>query len=200
MGPSETGRQLVHIGVGAIALALRFLSWWQAALLALGAVFFNAVLLPRLAPRLFRHGDLDAPIASGIVIYPLAVLALILCFPSRLDIAATAWAILAAGDGFATLIGAHVRSRPLPWNRVKSTAGLMSFVAFGSLAGWGVAAWTTNATGAVPAWWVLVAPPVAALVAGFVETVPIRLNDNISVPATAGVVLWSLGLLDEAAW
>jgi uncharacterized protein (TIGR00297 family) len=201
-GSSETGRQIVHILVGALSLLLRWLTWWQAALLAIAAALGNFFLLPRFANsrRLFRPGDLDAPVGSGIVIYPLAVLGLILCFPKRLDIAAGAWAILAAGDGFATLVGLRVRSPALPWNRAKSVAGLVAFIVFGAIAALAVVAWTTNAKGIVPWWWVLIAPPIAALVAGFVETAPLRLNDNISVPVIAALVLWSISLLDVAAW
>lgn len=200
--PSEVGRQLVHIGAGAFALLLRWLTWWQAALLAVAASVLNLFVLPRATRwlRLFRPGDLDAPWTSGIALYPIAVLGLVLCFPTRPEIVASAWGILAAGDGFATLVGAHVRSPPLPWNRAKSVAGLMAFVVFGTLAATALAAWTTHASGRVPAWWILIAPPSAALIAGLVETAPIRLNDNLSVPATAAAVLWSLSLLDEAAW
>ena len=53
---------------------------------------------------------------TGIVLYPTAVLALVLCFPTRPEIVAATWGILAAGDGFATLVGVHVRSARLPWN------------------------------------------------------------------------------------
>ena len=110
MGASkEVRRQLVHILVGGMALLLRWLTWWQSALVAIAAVLFNLFLLPKIATGVFRPGDLDAPLKSGIVIYPLAVLALVLAFPARPDIAAAAWGVLAAGDGFATLVGAHGR-------------------------------------------------------------------------------------------
>jgi dolichol kinase len=132
---AETRRQLVHILVGAGALLLPWLTWWQAALVAVAGLLFNVIVLPRIAPSVFRPGDLDSPVRSGIVIYPLAVLALLICFPNRLDIAAAAWGILAAGDGMATLAGTHLRTRPLPWNRAKSRGGLVSFVLAGWLAG-----------------------------------------------------------------
>ncbi|MFI5177968.1 MAG: DUF92 domain-containing protein [Vicinamibacterales bacterium] len=193
---SEVRRQLVHVLVGAFALLLRVMTWWQAALMAVAAVLFNLLLLPRVAPAVFRPGDLQSPLKSGIVIYPLAVLGLILFFPSRLDIAAASWGVLAAGDGFATLVGAHVRTAPLPWNRAKSTGGLAAFIVCGALAGVGLAAWTTAGLPGPPWWWIVAAPAVAALVAGFAETVPIRLNDNISVPAMAALVLWSLSFVD----
>ena len=191
----EVRRQLVHILVGTGALLLPWLTWWQAALVAVAGLLFNVLVLPRIAPSVFRPGDLAVPVRSGIVIYPLAVLALLVCFPKRLDIAAAAWGILAAGDGMATLVGAHVRTSPLPWNRAKSVGGLAAFIVFGWLAGSALAAWTASAETRL--WWILIAPAIAAIVAGFTETAPIRLNDNISVPASAALVLWSLSFISE---
>ena len=191
----EVRRQLVHILVGTGALLLPWLTWWQAALVAVAGLLFNVLVLPRIAPSVFRPGDLAAPVRSGIVIYPLAVLALLVCFPKRLDIAAAAWGILAAGDGMATLVGAHVRTSPLPWNRAKSVGGLAAFIGFGWVAGSALAAWTAGAETRL--WWILTAPAMAAIVAGFIETAPIRLNDNISVPASAAIVLWSLSFVSE---
>lgn len=43
---SEDARQLVHMATGGVALLLRFTSWWQAAVLAGGAVAFNTDALP----------------------------------------------------------------------------------------------------------------------------------------------------------
>lgn len=191
----EVRRQLVHILVGTGALLLPWLTWWQAALVAVAGLLFNVLVLPRIAPSVFRPGDLAVPVRSGIVIYPLAVLALLVCFPKRMDIAAAAWGILAAGDGMATLVGAHVRTSPLPWNRAKSVGGLAAFIVFGWVAGSALAAWTAGAETRL--WWILTAPGIAAIVAGFIETAPIRLNDNISVPASAAIVLWSLSFVSE---
>lgn len=196
---SEFKRQTVHILVGALALALRYLTWWQAIVCSLGAALLNRFVLPRLAPGIFRAGDFGALGRSGIVIYPLSVTVLILCFPARLDLVAAAWGILAAGDGFATLIGAHVRSRRLPWNADKSVAGLLSFIVFGSAAAIGLAAWTGSPAGPLPLWWVIAAPATAAVVAAFVESAPVRLDDNISVPAAAAAVLWSMQWIEEPA-
>jgi uncharacterized protein (TIGR00297 family) len=46
----------------------------------------------------------------------------------------------------------------------------------------------------VPVLFALLVPPVAALAAAFVETIPVRLDDNLSVAAAAGATLW-LGAL-----
>lgn len=192
---SEIRRQTLHIAVGAIALSLAWLTWRQAALMAIVAVLFNLAVLPRISPGVFRDGDLDRPWTSGIVLYPLSVLALILVFRDRLDLAAAAWGILAAGDGMATVVGTTVRSPRLPWNHDTSVAGFLAFIVAATLAAVGLLAWTSGAPVSAS---MLLSGLLAAVVAGFVETVPIRLDDNISVPIAAALVLWSTTLVDPS--
>lgn len=199
-GSSEIARQLVHIGVGGFACLLPLLSWPQAALAGASAVLFNLFILPTLAPAVFRPGDLDRRLRSGIVLYPLAVLGLILAFPHRPDIASIAWVVLAAGDGAATLIGRFVPSPRLPWHPEKSVAGLTAFVVCAAVAGVWVAHYAQSYRPLAPTWWLWVAPLAAATAAGLIETAPIRADDNISVPVTAAVVLWCLSHVDGAAW
>ena len=197
---SERARQWVHIASGAFAFALRFLTWPQAALLAAGALAFNALVLPLVGGRrLYRPADHARGIPVGILLYPMAVLALILMARSRLDIAATAWAILALGDGSATLAGRAVGGARIPWNHDKSIAGTAAFIAFGAAGGVALAWWTRAAIAPQPSIaFVIAAPILAAVVAAFVETLPVRLDDNISVPAVAATMLWlaSLASLD----
>jgi uncharacterized protein (TIGR00297 family) len=200
---SQARRKTVHIVVGGFAFLLRYLTWWQAAALAVVAVLNNLFVLPRVAASVFHDGDRRGLSESGIVIYPIVVLAMILCFPSRPEIVAAAWAILAAGDGFATLVGSHVRTGPLPWNREKSIGGLLAFIVFGSIAGVILAQWTTTDASVMAPWWPIAAPIAAAVAAGFAETVPIKLNDNITVPAIAILVLAPLAAVEPAqlvAW
>ena len=47
---SEDRRQIVHIPMGALALLLRFVTWWEAAILAGVAVAFNALRAPSHCP------------------------------------------------------------------------------------------------------------------------------------------------------
>ena len=116
---------------------------------------------------------------SGIVLYPISVLLLVLVFPTRLDIAAAAWAILAVGDGMATIAGRRLGWGAIPWNREKSFAGTFAFFFCGGLAGALLAWWCRpNVTPAPELWFSVAAPFVAALVAAFVETIPVRLDDN----------------------
>jgi uncharacterized protein (TIGR00297 family) len=222
-GHSENARQWVHVGSGLFALLLRVLTGWQAAAMAASALVFNLVLLPRLGGRrLYRPVDEARGFPLGILLYPLSVLLLTLAFPSRLDIAAAAWGILAFGDGAATLVGRWASglnaetvelaekntilsadsaflSIPLPWNPEKTVAGTLAFIVCGSAAGVALAWWVRPAVTPIPALTFTIAAPLAAAVlAALVETIPVRLDDNISVPATAGWVLWIASLMTAA--
>ncbi len=198
---SETRRQVIHISMVAFALLLRSLTWWQAALCALGALAFNALVLPRLAgTTLSRPVDEARGYVLGILLYPLAVLLLILAFPTRPDIAAAAWGVLACGDGAATLVGRVHGRHPLPWNPGKTIEGSLTFFGAATVAGVLLSWWTAPAvTPAPPAWFVFGAPVVAAFVAALAESVPIHLDDNITVPMVAGATLWGLSQVDGAA-
>lgn len=192
---SEGRRQFVHMAMGGFALALRFLTWWQAAALAGSALAFNLFVLPHTGKGLYRPSD--ARFAAGIILYPLAVLLLVMCFPRRPDIVAAAWGILAAGDGMATLAGRAMPIARLPWNDDKSYGGLLAFVLCGGAAGIALAMWTAPAVTPVPGFLFLVAAPLAAaLAAGLAETIPVGLDDNLRVPAAAAIVLGSAAVID----
>jgi len=225
---AEDARQWVHVGSGLFALLLRFLTPWQASGLAAFALAFNVIALPRIGGRrLYRPVDEARGFPLGILLYPLSVLLLTLIFPSHPDITAGAWGILAFGDGAATLVGRRVsrltgelaenaekkdlsavfaRSAVkrgqgrLPWCPDKSVAGTIAFIVFGGLGGVALALWTRPAVEPMPSVSFTVAATLAAaIVAAFVETIPVRLDDNISVPASAAAVLWLASLMDASS-
>jgi uncharacterized protein (TIGR00297 family) len=196
---SETARQIVHMAMGGFAMLLRWIAWWQAIALASFALLFNLLVLPRIGGAIYRPGDRERGL-HGILFYPLAVLLLLVAFPRRLDIAGAAWGILAIGDGIATLVGRAVGGPTWPWNREKTLSGSTAFAVGGAAAGVFLAWWCRPAVvHTPPLLFALVAPVVAALVAALVETIPVRLDDNLSVAAAAGGTLWlvSLASLDR---
>ena len=199
---SETRRKTLHIGMVGFAMLLRVLTWPQAALCAVMAFLFNVLVLPRLGgATLNRPADRARGYPLGIVLYPVAVLALVLVFRTRLDLAAAAWAIMGIGDGSATLAGMAGRRHRLPWNGSKSVEGLVAFVVAGGIGAVALAWWTAPSVTAHPdAMFLVAAPLIAALAAGLAETVPITLDDNMTVPAVSGAVLWLLTLVSEDAW
>jgi len=226
---SEDARQWVHVGSGLFALLLRALTPWQASGLAAFALVFNALALPRVGGRrLYRPMDEARGFPLGILLYPLAVLLLTLIFPTRPDITAGAWGIMAFGDGAATLVGRRVsRLTPengrnaekqdfsaisahsavkrgqgrLPWNPDKSVAGTLAFIVFGGFGGVALALWARPAAVPLqPASFTIAGTLAAAVVAAFIETLPVRLDDNLSVPASAAATLWIASLMDGASF
>jgi uncharacterized protein (TIGR00297 family) len=196
---SETLRQWVHIAFGAAALLLPFLDWYQAVILAAAAIVFNIRLLRTIAgERLHRPLELQQSVPSGLVLYPTSILIMLLMLPSRPDIVAGAWGILAVGDGAATLAGRRYGLTKWPWNRQKSVVGSIALTFAGGAAGAFFCWWCRSVIIPPPyLWFSTAAPLAAATVAAAVETVPIRLNDNLSVPLSAAAVLWALSIVSE---
>jgi uncharacterized protein (TIGR00297 family) len=189
----EIGRKAVHMAVGGFAFAVRPLGAPLAALAAVVAVLFNAFVLPRIGGRsLWREGEAKSGFALGIVLYPVAVLLLILIFARRLEVAAATWGILAFGDGMASIVGMAIGRRKLPWNPAKSWAGSLAFVLFGGLAAAILLLW--SAPGQYGAGFAIAIGFAAALFAALLESQPLGLDDNLGVPLVSGAVLYCLTL------
>jgi len=181
---NEALRKSIHIVTGFLAITLKWLPWRIAAAIAAIAAIGNWLVLHRIVGKgVARHQRGYDP---GIVLYPLAVCALILTFNWHIELAAVGWVILAFGDGFATLIGRAVPIAPLPWNRAKSWGGTLAFVGFAALGGFGV-----SMLFGAPSWAVIAA---AVLISAFVESMPLGLDDNLTVPAAAAVTLAALSI------
>lgn len=181
----EGARKLVHIGFGLFAFSLRWLTTTQAALVALSAVVFNRFVLPRIGGRQIARSELGYDL--GIVVYPFAVLILILAFPTRPELAAVAWITLAFGDGFATLVGKNVPSSRLPWNPEKSWSGFLGFIAIAFPVGWFGWIFVTGSTeGLARVGWIVLVTVLASAIA---ESLVLHLDDNIVVPLASGLTI-----------
>jgi uncharacterized protein (TIGR00297 family) len=197
---------LLHIGLGFAALLLPLLTWWQHVSLAGLGVIACAMLLPGLPGHPLVRGS-DPRLPTSALCYALGVLLLIVTFPTRPDLAGCAWGILAAGDGAATLAGRAFGRTRLPWNRHKSIVGSLTFIVCGAAMGFWLA-WMLHPHAITDPptslRFLLGATLMTAIVAAAVETIPIRLDDNLSVPAVAALMLWCLALIsphaDVDAW
>jgi uncharacterized protein (TIGR00297 family) len=190
---SELQRKIVHIGSSTFALLLRWLTWWQAGLLALGAFAFNFLILPKVGGRkLYRDDDHQRGHAIGILLYPLSVLLLILCMPQHLQIVAAAWGIMAWGDGMASLFGTRYGKTKIQWNPNRSYAGSAAFIIFGSLAAVFFTYWVQKKSMEPMLWYIVIIPVLAAILAALIETIPSGLNDNLTVPLSAGFFMLAL--------
>jgi uncharacterized protein (TIGR00297 family) len=211
--PLFSTRKIVHMSMLIFAFLLPYLTWQQAAGCALLALLFNVAVLPRIGADLRKSPSSAAGggVWTGIVIYPISVLALILLYRHDLHIAAAAWAIMALGDGTASVAGGALGGPALPWNREKTWSGFLGFIVAGTAGAYVLTRWV--AVGAAlrlihgaPALAPEVAPGVvlricaaAALVGALVESVPVRLDDNATVPLVAGGFMYCLYFVERSA-
>jgi uncharacterized protein (TIGR00297 family) len=181
---NEVLRKSLHIAFGFGAFALRWLSWEAAAAVCVVAILSNWLLLHRLVGRSVARDERGYD--AGIVIYPIAVLLLVLVFRDRLHYAAIAWALLAFGDGIATLAGKAIRIGALPWNREKSWGGLLAFIVVGG----GMSLAVVYFFDYREPWVVLI----ATLAAAIAESLALGVDDNLTVPFAASTALVIAGI------
>ncbi len=181
---SETLRKLLHIGMGFGALLLLKLPWRYAALIGVAGIIGNWLLLHRIVGRRVSRHERGWDV--GIVLYPFAVTVLIVVFNWHLEIAAVCWVLLAFGDGSSTVIGQRLPLARLPWNPAKSWGGLLAFVLFGGAAAFAIA----RLFGAPQD----VAIAAAVLVSAIVESLPLGLDDNVTVPFIAAGILAAMAI------
>jgi uncharacterized protein (TIGR00297 family) len=198
--PIISTRKIVHISMLSFALLLPFLTWVEAAGAALAALAFNLVILPRLELDLGKQAAVEGesrPVQwTGIVAYPVAVLVLILLFGRRMEVVGAVWAIMALGDGFASVAGESLRGPALPWNPGKTWSGFAAFIAAGTLGSFALARWIDPSLAEMK---VLLVCAATAVLGAVVETVPIGLDDNISVPLACGGFMYCALLIEWSA-
>ena len=131
--------------------------------------------------------------ASAILGYAVTVLATILIFPAHIECGFAVLAVLAFGDGAATLVGKLARGPRLAWNREKTVAGLVGFIAVAlpmtTLIYWGE---SNNLEQAGPAatWFQALCVALAGVLAGaLAESLPMRLNDNLRVGVASAIAI-----------
>lgn len=185
---NEVLRKVIHVAFGFCAILLRWLTPFQAALLALVALLHNWKILPLFLGRRIARDPRGTDL--GILLYPIAVLLLVVSFPHDPGIAAAVWAILAFGDGSATLAGRLIGGPRLPWNPAKTFAGSLAFVFAGGAAAWLIGRFVDADPGyALP--WIVLGFGVAAICA-VAESVELNVDDNIVIPLCGGLALLAL--------
>jgi uncharacterized protein (TIGR00297 family) len=184
-------------------------------------------------------------------LYTIFVLALIVLYRNHQAIAAAAWAIMALGDGMATVVGEAARRqlvagrqaqetaevllrrptdqndkgraqhdrvhrdliRPwrgklaatswqsklaaaLPWNRQKTRAGSLSFVIAGTVGAYILTRWIAPE---IPPQKTLMVCAAGSLLGAVIESLPIALDDNITVPLVVGAFMFCAYLVERSA-
>ena len=198
--PLISTRKLVHISMLAFAFLLPFLTWPEAAGAALAALVFNLVILPRigvdLGKRTAIEGETRAIEWTGIVAYPVSVLVLILLFGRRMEVVGAVWAIMALGDGLASIAGEALGGPRVAWNSGKTWSGFFAFIVAGSLGSFVLGRWVDPS---FPSLKVLIVCIATAAVGAVVETLPIGIDDNITVPLVCGGFMYCVLLVEWSA-
>src|SRR5208337_402612 len=142
--PLFSARKRLFMASLLFAFLFPALTWKQAAGCALLLLLFNTLILPWLDLGVTDSVSSRSPghrARTGIVLYPISVLVLVVLYRHHLHIAAAAWAIMALGDGMATVVGEALRGSALPWNRQKTWSGFISFAVAGTVGAYVLARW-----------------------------------------------------------
>ncbi|MBZ0271115.1 hypothetical protein K8I61_03705 [bacterium] len=196
---SEMKRKAEHIAPLGFAFTLTIFPKWLVFTLSVTAIVYGVFLSKRVVTGTLRNKELARGFSVGKTAYGVMILMLLAIFHTRMHIVAGAWAILALGDGSASIFGTKIRSAKLPWNPEKSFAGLVGFVLVGTLACFGLLVYT-QATGdvgvtidaafaAMSAGGIFLTALIATSICAAAETLPQPIDDNILVPGLAALLL-----------
>ncbi len=182
------------------AFLLPFFTWWQAVACVLLALIFNTVVFPQIATDAGSPAEKDtaAPESSGsgMILYPISILALILVFRHHIEVVAASWAILALGDSTAGIASRGLGGPRIPWNERKTWTGFAVFVAAGTLGAYMLARWVNPHLPVDKTFIIVLA---GSIVGALAESAPIRLNDNLTVPLAVGGFLFCAFLVESSA-
>jgi len=181
---AEMKRQGVHIILFFLAFLLKYLGRWQMAFLLLLLLVITLFLMPRLRFRSHFYRPSEYQYSRGAALYFFSLIIIVLTFPP--EVVAGAWGIMALGDGMATLVGRAFKVRELPWNKNKSYAGTVAFTLFGLIGSIILLHWMLPEAGFN---FIFFLSLKTVVVAAVVESLPWRVNDNISVPFVAAIML-----------
>ena len=152
--------------------------------------------------RIERSGEQNERF-SAVTGYAASVLLTLLIFPGDAELGLTVLAVLAFGDGSATLGGLLLRGPTLPWNHHKTVAGFLCFLIGGGLSAsivyWGETHNLEATNQPATLYTAMFCGVSATLAAAIAESLPSRVNDNIRVGFTAALAVTTVhGLL--AGW
>jgi uncharacterized protein (TIGR00297 family) len=103
---------------------------------------------------------------------------------------------MALGDGAAGLAGVALRGPALPWNREKTWSGFLGFIVAASAGAYVLTRWVAPAVHPEVALRICAA---SALVGAIVESLPIQLDDNATVPLVSGAFMFCLYFVERSA-
>lgn len=185
---NEFTRELLHACGFTVPLLAHFLGASAMASLILAvSVLYAFSEIAKLEDKRFpiiswitRHAAAENELygfATAPIYYAAGIMLTLLIFPS--SISSVAIAAFAMGDSAATIAGKIIGRNRLPFNKGKTIEGLL----FGLTAGFFAALIYADMTRAL----------IAALAASIVESLPLPVNDNLSIPIITAAALALVG-------
>lgn len=189
-------RKLLHISPGLLAFVLPLiphekpLSFQSLCEITLITAILTGLYI---AVKRYVERPNEADFYLTTLSYPAAVLGTLFAFPAAPELAAVVLVVIAFGDGSAYLVGTTIGGRRLPWNPEKTWAGTVAFVVVGGLLA--TLAYLGEANPGTTLIAALCCGGGAAVAAAIVESLPVRLSDNVRVGFTASVTVALLHFL-----
>jgi dolichol kinase len=139
---------------------------------------YKIPIIAKLILKSEREKDKEFP-GKGALRFFVGTLLVLLIFRNSPDIVVGAVTVLALGDSASTLVGVSVGKHRLSYNKEKSLEGSLggfsaAFIGLSLLTSFG---FQINL--------------VAALVGSLVESLPLGIDDNLTVPISTGLVIWA---------
>ncbi len=173
----EVRKKFSYVLLGFSALLIPFLATWQIVLITCAVTIYFAYLLSRKA-------DMLGHVRMGFSFFILAMLALTLGFPLYL-LSATI-AIVAFGDGMATLVG-MTRS-----TGHKTLRGSLAFLVFGSVFAFLFGSWILSwqLLPVIGYEFMFFLAVIGSVVGALVEVVSTETSDSLTVPLGSAMAMW----------
>lgn len=187
---NEWRRRLCHMAPALLPMLLWAFPHIEPTPLWLRASFvLDAVVLVGGAMCMGRHltRDGECNMFAAATGYAIPILSLLLLFPNQPELGLSVLAIIALGDGSATLFGKLLGGPTLPWNSSKTWSGFIGFLVFS--VPYATMIYCDEAHPRVSVSLAMACVFCTALVADAIESLPSRCNDNLRVGTSAALTL-----------
>ncbi len=180
----ELIRQTIHFSGILFVILSYFVSFSSLLYILLVTMIISILFLPikrkfniSFLDRFIRKEEKDKLFLKGTVFFLLGLI-FVLLLTNSVEIFRVSALVLILGDSFSTIIGKTVGNKHLPYNKRKTFEGTFAFFIFAFI----------GASTQIPYFYALI----ISLFAAFVESLPIKIDDNLSIPVLVGVLLWFL--------
>jgi dolichol kinase len=197
----EDRRQIEHLVPLGLAFLLPYIDYRGILLLAAIGLLYVLYLSPFWVKVTMRPEESRRGFAPPKLYYVLAVLAVLLLNLDHIYVAAGAWAVLAVGDAFSSLVGRRVRHLRVVYNPRKTWPGAAVFWLCATPAAWLLLIWTLPPDSGRSPLLLLAYAALAAFYCALVETIPSPIDDNVLIVWVGWITLhilffaqdWRLG-------